>query len=60
MSAIDPDQSQDMSTTDASILNVLTKADGAKYNFSKPTGKAIDDSLSIHMFLEDLRFLSKH
>jgi hypothetical protein len=53
---------QDLSTTDTNILKALAQADGNQsINLnSSPTNKKIDDGLSIHMFLEDLRFLSKH
>lgn len=58
VSGVNLNESNDMSMTDGAILNVLTQADGTKSIQIK--GQKLDDNLTIHMFLEDLRFLSKH
>jgi len=56
MRAVGPNICPDTSTTDSTILKALSQADGS----TKSKDPLIDDNLSIHMFLEDLRFLSKH
>lgn len=62
MSAINLDQTQsDISMSDAAILKALKMADGSeKISTHTEIKKPIDDHLSTHMFLEDLRFLGKH
>ena len=58
--AVNVDQTlHDISMSDAMILKALGGDLNLNQSVSSNSGKYIDESLSIHMFLEDLHFLSK-